>query len=158
RGMNCVVLAPTAGGKTEAAFFPMLSHMIDAAWSPVSVLYLSPIKALLNNQEARVQRFAGLLSRRAFKWHGDVGPSQRKAFLRDPADIMLTTPESLEAMMMSSRVPARELFSGLQAVIIDEVHAFAADDRGAHLSAVLARLTRSCDRDPQPIGLSATVG
>lgn len=157
-GKNCVVLAPTAGGKTEAAFFPVLSRMETESWSPVSVIYLSPIKALLNNQEVRVQRYAGLLSRRAFKWHGDVGPSQRKAFLRDPADIMLTTPESLEAMMMSAKVPARELFGGLQTVIIDEVHAFADDDRGAHLSAVLERLSRYAGRDIQRIGLSATVG
>src|SRR5690606_7107127 len=90
-GKNCVVLAPTAGGKTEAAFFPVLSAMHDADWRPVSTLYLSPIRALLNNQEDRVSRYAGLLSRRAFKWHGDTGPSQRKAFLADPADILLTT-------------------------------------------------------------------
>lgn len=157
-GKNCVVLAPTAGGKTEASFFPVLSRMETESWSPVSVLYLSPIKALLNNQHGRVENLAGLISRRAFKWHGDVGPSQRKAFLRDPADILLTTPESLEAMMMSPKVPARDLFSGLQAVIIDEVHAFANDDRGAHLSAVLERLSRFAGRDIQRIGLSATVG
>ena len=157
-GHNCVVLAPTAGGKTEASFFPVLSLMDEHDWRPVSVLYLSPIRALLNNQEDRVARLAGLLGRRAFKWHGDVTPGPRKAFLRDPADILLTTPESLEAMMMSARVPVRQLFAGLQAVIIDEVHAFADDDRGAHLSAVLERLTRFCGRDVQRIGLSATVG
>jgi ATP-dependent Lhr-like helicase len=158
QGKNCVVLAPTAGGKTEASFFPILSQIHSGSWKPVSVLYLSPIKALLNNQEARVERYASLLSRRAFKWHGDTGPSKRKAFIQDPADILLTTPESLEAMMMSSRVPARALFEGLRAVIIDEVHAFADDDRGAHLSAVLERLSRFCGNDVQRIGLSATVG
>lgn len=157
-GKNCVVLAPTAGGKTEAAFFPLLSRIHSESWRPVSVLYLSPIKALLNNQQARVERYASLLSRRAFKWHGDTVPSKRKAFIQNPADILLTTPESLEAMMMSARVPARALFEGLQAVIIDEVHAFADDDRGAHLSAVLERLLRFCGRDVQRIGLSATVG
>ncbi len=157
-GKNCVVLAPTAGGKTEAAFFPVLSAMNDRDWRPVSTLYLSPIRALLNNQETRVTSYASLISRRAFKWHGDTGPSQRKAFIGDPADILLTTPESLEAMMMSAHVPARRLFAGLQAVIIDEVHAFADDDRGAHLSAVLERLTRFCGNDVQRIGLSATVG
>ena len=157
-GDNCVVLAPTAGGKTEAAFFPLLSAMNDQDWRPVSVLYLSPIRALLNNQEARVERYAGLLGRRAFKWHGDTAPSKRQRFIADPSDILLTTPESLEAMMMSLRVPARALFAGLRAVIVDEVHAFADDDRGAHLSAVLERLTRVCGRDVQRLGLSATVG
>lgn len=157
-GRNCVVLAPTAGGKTEASFFPVLSAMDQNDWRPVSTIYLSPIKALLNNQEARIEHYAGLLGRRAFKWHGDVGQSARKRFLREPADILLTTPESIEAMLMSSRVPARELFAGLQAVIIDEIHAFADDDRGAHLSAILERLARFSGRDFQRIGLSATVG
>lgn len=157
-GKNAVVLAPTAGGKTEAAFFPLLSLMEASDWKPVSVLYLSPIRALLNNQEDRVSRLAGLVGRRAFKWHGDVGRSARKKFLAHPTDALLITPESLEAMLMSPRVPTRELFDGLQAVIVDEVHAFADDDRGAHLAAVLERLIRFCGRDVQRIGLSATVG
>lgn len=157
-GDNCVVLAPTAGGKTEAAFFPVLSAMDTGAWQPISAIYLSPIRALLNNQHERVARYAALLGRRVFKWHGDVNAAARAPFLRDPTDILLTTPESLEAMMMSARVPAERLFAGLRAIIIDEIHAFADDDRGAHLSAVLERLTRLCRRDLQRIGLSATVG
>lgn len=157
-GKNAVVLAPTAGGKTESAFFPLLSLMDSEDWRPVSVLYLSPIRALLNNQEGRVARYAGLIGRRAFKWHGDTGQSARRQFLREPTDILLITPESLEATLMSKRVPSRELFAGLRAVIIDEVHAFADDDRGAHLAALLERLTRLAARDLQRIGLSATVG
>jgi ATP-dependent helicase Lhr and Lhr-like helicase len=157
-GMNCVVLAPTAGGKTEAAFFPVLSAMDAADWRPTSVLYLSPIRALLNNQLDRVTRFAQTLGRRVALWHGDTGQGARKAFLREPADILLTTPESLEAMMMSPRVPSARVFAGLRAVIIDEVHAFAGDDRGAHLAALLERLSRFCGSDVQRIGLSATVG
>jgi ATP-dependent Lhr-like helicase len=157
-GANCVVLAPTAGGKTEAAFFPLLSTMDTTDWRPVSVLYLSPIRALLNNQEDRVARYASLIGRRAFKWHGDIGPGPRREFQSNPADILLTTPESLEAMLMSPRVSTHALFAGLRAVIVDEVHAFADDDRGAHLSAILERLQRFCGRDIQRIGLSATVG
>ena len=157
-GDDCVVLAPTAGGKTEAAFFPLLSRMSDEDWSPTSVLYLSPIRALLNNQEDRVQRLAGLVGRRAFKWHGDVTDTERSRFIDDRADILLTTPESIEAMLMGARVPAREIFAGLQAVIVDEVHAFADDDRGAHLACVLERLSRYAGRELQRIGLSATVG
>lgn len=157
-GHNCVVLAPTAGGKTESAFFPVLSRMDEEDWAPVSVLYLSPIRALLNNQEERVARLAGLIGRRSAKWHGDVNASARNRFLREPSDILLTTPESLEAMMMSTHVPATELFRHLAVVIIDEIHAFAGDDRGAHLSAVLERLSRATSRDVQRIGLSATVG
>ncbi len=157
-GDNCVVLAPTAGGKTEAAFFPLLSQMTDEDWRPVSVLYLSPIRALLNNQEERVAYYAGLLGRRAFKWHGDVGESARVDFLRDPADILLITPESIEAMLMSQKIPTRELFVGLRAVVVDEIHAFADDDRGAHLASLLERISRYSGRDVQRIGLSATVG
>jgi ATP-dependent Lhr-like helicase len=157
-GKNCVVVAPTAGGKTEAAFFPVLSAMDAADWRPTSVLYVAPIRALLNNQEERVTRIATTLGRRVAKWHGDTGQAARKAFLNDPADILLTTPESIEVMMMSPRVPARRIFAGLRAVIVDEVHAFAGDDRGAHLAALLERLSRFCGNDVQRIGLSATVG
>jgi ATP-dependent Lhr-like helicase len=157
-GDNCVVLAPTAGGKTEAAFFPIFSLMDEQRWQPVSCLYLSPIRALLNNQEDRLGRYADLVGRRVFKWHGDVSSSARTRFLREPADLMLTTPESLEAMLMSSKFPAKDVFAGLRAVVIDEIHAFADDDRGAHLACVLERLTRYAGRDVQRIGLSATVG
>jgi ATP-dependent Lhr-like helicase len=157
-GKNCVVLAPTAGGKTEAAFFPVLSRVDAEDLRAVSVIYTSPIRALLNNQEERIARYAATLGRRIFKWHGDVGPTQRRRFIDSPADILMTTPESLEAMLMSPRVPARRLFEGLEVVIIDEVHAFADDDRGAHLSALLERLSRYCGHDVQRIALSATVG
>lgn len=155
---NCVVLAPTAGGKTEAAFFPLLSRMDTEDWKPVSVIYVAPIRALLNNQEERLERYAGLIGRRAFKWHGDVSASAKRGFVSEPADILLTTPESLEVMLMSRKVPAERLFRGLRAVVIDEIHAFVGDDRGGHLSAVLERLSRFCGRDVQRIGLSATVG
>jgi ATP-dependent Lhr-like helicase len=157
-GHNCVVLAPTAGGKTEAAFFPLVSRMDRESWSPISVIYVAPIRALLNNLEPRIQRYAHMVGRRAFKWHGDVSAADKKRFVADPSDILLTTPESLEVMLMSRKVPAARLFAGLRAVIIDEIHAFVGDDRGGHLAAVLERLSRFCGRDLQRIGLSATVG
>lgn len=157
-GENCVVLAPTAGGKTEAAFFPLLSRMDREDWSPISVIYVAPIRALLNNLEARIQRYAQMIGRRAFKWHGDVSATEKKGFVNDPGDILLTTPESLEVMLMSRKVPTARVFAGLQAVVIDEIHAFVGDDRGGHLASVLERLSRFCGRDVQRIGLSATVG
>lgn len=157
-GDNCVVLAPTAGGKTEAAFFPLLSRMDREDWSAISVIYVAPIRALLNNLEARIQRYAQMIGRRAFKWHGDVTAAEKKGFVSDPGDILLTTPESLEVMLMSRKVPTARVFAGLQAVVIDEIHAFVGDDRGGHLAAVLERLSRFCGRDIQRIGLSATVG
>ncbi len=157
-GDNCVVLAPTAGGKTEAAMLPLLSVMDSEDLRPTSVLYVAPLRALLNNQEARLQALSGLIGRRAFKWHGDVGASARKRFVSDPADILAITPESLEAMLMSNWVPASVLLENVRAVVVDEVHAFAAGDRGAHLVSVLERICRIAGRDVQRIGLSATVG
>lgn len=157
-GQHLIVLAPTAGGKTEAALFPTLSRMLSEGWSGLSVLYICPIKALLNNLDLRLQRYCTLLGRSSDLWHGDVKQSARKRVLREPPDCLLTTPESLEVMLVSKNVDARSLFSNLRVVIIDEIHAFAGDDRGWHLLAVLERISRLAGRDLQRIGLSATVG
>ena len=157
-GNNCVVLAPTAGGKTEAAFFPILDIIYQNKLKPVSALYISPIRALLNNQEPRLIKLASLVGETAFKWHGDVLQSDRQRFLRDPAHILMTTPESLEVMLISPKIDTAALFAGLRFVVVDEIHHFAADDRGAHLIAILERLAQYTDQDIQRIGLSATVG
>lgn len=157
-GANCVVLAPTAGGKTEAAFLPLLSKMDVEDWRGVSVLYIAPIRALLNNQEARLSTLTGLIGRRAGKWHGDVKGPARKRVVDDPPDVLAITPESLEAMLLSTRTPARRVLAHVRAVVVDEVHAFAGDDRGAHLAALLERISRIAEADIQRIGLSATVG
>jgi ATP-dependent Lhr-like helicase len=132
--------------------------MLSAGWTGLSVLYICPIKALLNNLDIRLQRYCALLGRRAALWHGDVKTHSRKQILRDPPDCLLTTPESLEVMLVSSHVDPSSLFRNLQVVIIDEIHAFAGDDRGWHLLAVLERLTRLAGREVQRLGLSATVG
>ena len=157
-GCNTVVLAPTAGGKTEAAIFPLLSRVLTESLKPVSVLYVCPIRALLNNQKERLQSYARMVGLEVFKWHGDVSDSRKQRFREAPAHILMTTPESLEVMMISARTDARAIFEGLSAVVIDEVHAFAADDRGAHLASLMERLVAMCGRDVQRIGLSATVG
>ncbi len=157
-GANTVVLAPTAGGKTEASVFPVLSRILTEEPPPVAALYVCPIRALLNNQEERVGSYARMVGLSAFKWHGDVSDSRKKTFRASPSHVLMTTPESLEVMMISERTDARALLAGLQAVIIDEVHAFAADDRGAHLAALLERIVQFVGRDVQRIGLSATVG
>jgi ATP-dependent Lhr-like helicase len=157
-GNHLLILAPTAGGKTEAAFFPVLSRMLTDGWQGLSVLYVYPIKALLNNLDARLGRYCTLLGRRSALWHGDIAAAQKKAIRRDPPDCLLTTPESLEVMLVSPGVEARTFFAGLRAVIVDEVHAFAGDDRGWHLLGVLSRIGRLCGREFQRIGLSATVG
>ena len=157
-GCNSVVLAPTAGGKTEAAIFPLLSRILTEEIRPVAVLYVCPIRALLNNQEERLRSYARMVGLEVFKWHGDVSDSKKQSFRGAPAHVLMTTPESLEVMMISARTDAKTLFRELSAVVIDEVHAFAGDDRGAHLAALLERLGVLCERDIQRIGLSATVG
>jgi ATP-dependent Lhr-like helicase len=157
-GDDALLLAPTAGGKTEAAVFPLLTAMEQRRWTGLSVIYVCPLKALLNNLLPRLEAYAAWLGRRAAVWHGDINASGRQRILRDPPDILLTTPESLEAMLISLRVEHGKLFSDLRAIVIDEVHAFAGDDRGWHLLAVLERLTRVTGRPIQRIGLSATVG
>jgi ATP-dependent Lhr-like helicase len=157
-GQHLIVLAPTAGGKTEAAFFPVASRMLSEGWTGLSVLYLCPIKALLNNLDLRLHRYCTLLGRRSALWHGDIKSSARKQILREPPDCLLTTPESLEVMLVSSNVDTRSLFSNLRVVIIDEIHAFAGDDRGWHLLSVLERIRRLAGRELQRLGLSATVG
>jgi ATP-dependent Lhr-like helicase len=157
-GEDALLLAPTAGGKTEAAAFPVLTAMDKQHWSGLSVLYVCPLKALLNNLLPRLETYAGWVGRRVALWHGDTSASTRQRILRDPPDILLTTPESLEAMLVSVKVEQRQLFTGLRLIVVDEVHAFAGDDRGWHLLAVLERLTRVAGRPIQRIGLSATVG
>ena len=157
-GRDCLVLAPTAGGKTEAALFPILSRMLAEDWRGLSVLYICPIKALLNNLEERLARFASLVGRRVQVWHGDVSQSAKARALKDAPDILLTTPESLEGMLISTRVDRGAWFGVLRCVIVDELHAFAGDDRGWHLRAILGRLQDFVPDRVQRIGLSATIG
>ncbi len=157
-GYDVLLLAPTAGGKTEAAVFPLLSRMTAQEWRGTSVLYLCPLRALLNNLEPRLSSYASWIGRTVGLWHGDTADSRRRRMLIERPDVLLTTPESLESMLVSTRVTPREHFAGLRAVVVDEVHAFAGDDRGWHLVAVLERLTRLVGQPVQRVGLSATVG
>jgi ATP-dependent Lhr-like helicase len=157
-GEHCLLLAPTAGGKTEAATFPVLSRICDGNWTGLSVLYVCPLRALLNNLHQRLEEYCRMVGRRCELWHGDVGPSQRNRIKADPPDILLTTPESLEVMLISAKEDGREMLRSVRVVIIDEIHAFAGDDRGWHLLAVLERVGRLAEREIQRIGLSATVG
>lgn len=157
-GRHALLLAPTAGGKTEAAVFPALSRMLSENWSGLSIIYVCPLKALLNNLHSRLQKYCQWAGRTCALWHGDISQGTKARVLKEPADILLTTPESLEVMLISSRVDKRVFFGNLRLVVIDELHAFAGDDRGWHLLSVLERLTRLAGREIQRIGLSATIG
>jgi ATP-dependent helicase Lhr and Lhr-like helicase len=157
-GQNAIILAPTAGGKTEAAIFPMLARLIERAPAGVGLLYIAPLRALLNNQAERLRTYTSMVRLRRFLWHGNIKDSQKRAFLKEPAEVLMTTPESLEVMLLSPRVPHPKLFRDVHALIVDEVHALAGTDRGAHLMSVCERLVRHTTNDVQRIGLSATVG
>lgn len=156
-GDNCLVLAPTAGGKTEAALIPTLELLLRERREGLRVLYVCPLKALLNNQFARLSRWAGWVGMGVFLWHGDTGSADRQRFLREPCEILMTTPESLEVLLSSCGPRGRgSLWEHLRLVIVDEIHAFAGEERGDHLACLLERLTQG--RDLQRLGLSATVG
>jgi len=104
-GNNCIVLAPTAGGKTEASIFPVLSGCLTLQEPGLRVLYICPTRALINNQENRLGEYAAMVVLGAFKWHGDVTAAVKQKFLKEPCEILITTPESLEVMLVSARVP-----------------------------------------------------
>lgn len=157
-GEHVVATAPTAGGKTEAAILPLLSRMLTEDWRGLGLLYICPLRALLNNLYERLDWYGSLVGRRVGLWHGDIGQPERKRLLADPPDILLTTPESLESMLVSRGVDHRRWFADVRSVVIDEAHAFAGDDRGWHLLAVVERITRLAGRDIQRIALSATLG
>jgi len=158
RQHHALLIAPTAGGKTEAAMLPVLSRMISEEWQGISVLYICPIKALLNNLETRLSHLAGLLGRSVQLWHGDIGAGEKTRANRELPDILLTTPESLEGILIGSRRDHQRLLGSVRCVVADELHAFAGDDRGWHLLALLERIQRLCACPIQRIGLSATVG
>ncbi len=157
-GRDALLLAPTAGGKTEAALFPLLTRMAADDWRGTSVLYVCPLRALLNNLEPRLSAYSGWLGRTAAVRHGDTKQSVRRRLTIEHPDVLLTTPESLESVLVSAVTDPRSLLSDVRAVVVDEIHAFAGDDRGWHLLAVLARVSEIAGRRLQRIGLSATVG
>lgn len=155
---DLIILAPTAGGKTEACFFPILSLMAKERKVGLRCIYLSPIKALLNNQEIRIKELGKFLDFEVFKWHGDVSRGKKEKFTISPKEILMTTPESLEVMLCNSKIDKEEIFKNLEFIIVDEIHSFVENSRGIQLISLLERLSKYADNPLQRIGLSATVG
>lgn len=155
-GDSTLVLAPTAGGKTEAALLPLLDLAHRDGWRPLSIVAVSPMKALIDDQLRRYAALGALTGATSFAWHGDTPFHDRQAFLDAPTELLLTTPESLEVLLHTS--DAKLLFDDVRAVVVDEVHAFVGTPRGAQLAAVIERLTERSQHDVQRVGLSATVG
>jgi ATP-dependent helicase Lhr and Lhr-like helicase len=155
---DLLISATTAAGKTEAAFLPLLGRTAQRKEPGVSLLYVAPLKALINDQFKRLGGLCEKLETPVVRWHGDAPQGPKNAAIKKPAGIVLITPESVEAMLVRRPATAEALFSSLDAIIVDELHAFMQGPRGLHLSSLLHRLDRLNDKRPQRIGLSATIG
>ena len=155
---NLLLSSGTASGKTEAAFLPVLTQLWENPSASVGVLYVSPLKALINDQFQRLEALLEEADIPVTKWHGDASQAAKKRLVRSPRGVMQTTPESLESLLMHNSANAYRLFSDLRFVIIDEVHYFMDNDRGLQLLCLLERLLRLIGFSPRRIGLSATLG
>ena len=156
---NLLLASGTASGKTEAAFFPSLTKLYEEPSKSVGILYISPLKALINDQFERLQN--GVLAKaniKLTKWHGDANRSKKQEVIKNPSGIIQITPESLESLIMSRDKDIKRLFSDLRFIIIDEVHYFMDNDRGIQLTSLIQRIEKSANITPRRIGLSATVG
>jgi ATP-dependent Lhr-like helicase len=157
-GDSYVLVAPTSGGKTEAAALPLFSRILDEALAPVAVLYVAPLKALLNDLGERLTNLAESVGLRVAVWHGDVAETKRRRIVRDPPDLLLVTPESLEALLSFASDVRRIVLANVRSIVVDEAHVFFGSDRGTQLLALCERLSQYAAHDLQRIGLSATIG
>ena len=157
---NLLITSSTASGKTEAAFFPILSDIYGdpEAKRSVSVLYIAPLKSLINDQFSRLDELLDTSGISVTHWHGDVGASHKSRLLKNPEGILQITPESLESMLINRSNDIPRMFSSLRYVVIDEVHALIGADRGNQVICQLERIGRLIGYHPRRIGLSATVG
>lgn len=156
-GRGALLVSSTASGKTEAAMLPMVSTILADRLPSVALLYVSPLKALINDQARRIERILAETSLTSAWWHGELSPSRRKQILREPPHALLTTPETLDVILSSDAYGHGGLLGNVRFVLIDEVHAFAESDRGAQLMSVLARLEAASTRPFVRVALSATV-
>lgn len=154
---DVIISAPTASGKTEAAFLPITSKLVENSALSVRTLYVSPLKALINDQWERLDRLCEVLEIPVHKWHGDVAASAKQRLLKSPSGILLITPESLEALFVRRGSDVKRVFASLDEVVIDELHAFIGNVRGMQLQSLLHRLESSLHRQVRRIGLSATL-
>ena len=155
---NLLLTSSTASGKTEAAFFPILSLMHEDKPSSVGVLYIAPLKSLINDQFERLEELLDMTGVRVTHWHGDVAMSHKKKLLEKPEGILQITPESLEAMLINRSNDIPRLFGDLRFVVIDEIHTLTGTDRGNQIICLLSRIAHLIGFHPRRIGLSATIG
>lgn len=155
---NLLLSSGTASGKTEAAFLPVLTELYNKPSKSVGIMYISPLKALINDQFKRLEQLLLDSHIPVTKWHGDASMTQKNKLVKSPKGIIQITPESLESLITNKRGACLDMFSDLRFVIIDEVHYFMRDVRGVQLLCVLERLQKLTGVNPRRIGLSATLG
>lgn len=155
---NVLLTASTASGKTEAAFFPILSLLDENPSSSVGVLYIAPLKALINDQFERLTALCEEADIPVTRWHGDVTQTHKRKLLRKPSGILQITPESLESLMINKHMEIPSLFGDLRFIVIDEIHSLLRADRGGQTFCLIERLCRLAGCNPRRIGLSATIG
>ena len=155
---HVLLCASTASGKTEAAFFPILSEFWEDPPASVGALYIGPTKALINDQFYRLEELCEEADIPVWHWHGDVSSSHKARLMKRPSGILQITPESLEALLMRRHAAVAKLFCDLRYIVIDEVHALLRQDRGGQCLCLIERLARIASVQPRRIGLSATIG
>ena len=155
---NVLLTASTASGKTEAAFFPILTLLDEEPSRSVGALYIAPLKALINDQFGRLNELCEDAGIPVYRWHGDVAQTQKRRLLHHPAGILQITPESLESLMINKHMEIPSLFGDLRFIVIDEVHALLRGDRGMQTFCLIERLCKTAGCNPRRVGLSATIG
>ena len=154
---DVIIAASTASGKTEAAFLPALTHLLNTDEEGL-IVYISPLKALINDQFERLQRLCEDLEVPVWPWHGDISGSTKQRFFKHPRGVLLITPESLEAMFCNRGTSVAAAFSKLHYIVVDELHAFIGSERGKQLQSLMHRIDVLLRRRTPRLGLSATLG
>ena len=155
---NLLLTASTASGKTEAAFFPIITLFSEDPPASVGAIYIGPLKALINDQFGRLTELCEEADIPVWHWHGDVAQSHKEKMMKHPSGILQITPESLEAMLLHKHSAIPKLFHDLRFIVIDEVHSLLRGDRGGQTLCLIERLGRLAGVNPRRIGLSATIG
>ena len=155
---NVLLSASTASGKTEAAFFPILSLFSEDMPKSVGAIYIGPLKALINDQFMRLNDLCAEAEIPVWHWHGDVASSHKNKLLEKPSGILQITPESLEALLLHKHAALTKLFGDLRFIVIDEIHSLMRGDRGGQTLCLIERLSKAAGVNPRRIGLSATIG
>ena len=155
---DVLITTGTASGKTEAAFLPVISLISHDPIGSVKVLYVGPLKALINDQFRRLEPLCEQGGIPIHRWHGDVSFDKKTDLIKNPGGVLQITPESIESLLINKSRSLNRLFSGLEFIVVDEVHSFLESDRGLQLQSQMERLSAYSTQRPRRIGLSATVG